>query len=469
MFWRPVAGSIVATCLSVSAAFAHAFGQRYDLPIPLWLYLAGAGAVVVVSFLIFVLRARTAAGGDPPSPTASGSLATARPVPLVELWRVLAVAALAVVVAAGIFGNQDMVRNIAPIAVWVVLRVAVSLLCGFLGDIWSVVNPWAALHRWFSPRPDRAFLAYPPWLGAWPGVILLLGFAWAELLWEGSGHPHAVAWLLVAYSALTWLGMTLFGRATWLAAGEIFAIAFSLFARCGWLVIGAEAGHQRWRARRFAAGLLDEPPYPPSRTAFILVMLASVSFDGLSETPAWSALLRALQPGDGPATVLATLGLLALPPLYGGLFIATVALSRRAGAGAASLAVLVGSFAPTLLPIALAYHLAHNQAFLLLGLQYLVPLLSDPLGLGWDLFGTALYMVDFSVVSAVTIWYVAVAAIVVGHVVAVYLVHVIGLRIFPTRAAARRGEIPLALLMIFYTMTSLWLLAQPITNSRAGG
>ena len=102
--------------------------------------------------------------------------------------------------------------------------------------------------------------------------------------------------------------------------------------------------------------------------------------------------------------------------------------------------MLACTFAPTLLPIALAYQLAHNLSFLLLGLQYMVPLLSDPFGLGWDLFGTRLYLVDPSVVSAKLLWTVAIIAIVLGHVAAVFLSHVVALRVFTTRASYQQSN-----------------------------
>jgi H+/Cl- antiporter ClcA len=130
--------------------------------------------------------------------------------------------------------------------------------------------------------------------------------------------------------------------------------------------------------------------------------------------------------------------------------------------------VLTGCFVPSLLPIALAYQLAHNLSFLLLGVQYMVPLVSDPFGFGWNIFDTTLYIVDPSLVSAKMLWTVAVVAIVAGHAAAVYLSHVVALRVFD-RNLATRSQLPMLVLMVAYTMTSLWILAQPITNARTGG
>ena len=93
------------------------------------------------------------------------------------------------------------------------------------------------------------------------------------------------------------------------------------------------------------------------------------------------------------------------------------------------------------------------------------PLLSDPFGLGWNLFGTLHYRMDLSIVSAKTVWYLAVAAIVVGHVLAVYLAHVMAIRVYRSLRAAMLSQLPMLVLMVLYTMTSLWILSQPIVQT----
>src|SRR5215813_5264106 len=106
------------------------------------------------------------------------------------------------------------------------------------------------------------------------------------------------------------------------------------------------------------------------------------------------------------------------------------------------------NFALTLVPIAIGYHLAHYLTYLLVQGQYIIPLLSDPFGFGWNLFGTAGYRVDIAVVGARFSWYAAVTAILAGHVVAVYLAHLEAMRVFPARALALRSQVPLTALMV---------------------
>ena len=121
-------------------------------------------------------------------------------------------------------------------------------------------------------------------------------------------------------------------------------------------------------------------------------------------------------------------------------------------------------FAPTLIPIALAYHMAHNFSSLVIQGQDIIALASDPLGMGWNLFGTANFYPNITVLDAKTVWYMALSAIVIGHVVSIYLAHLVALREFKTAALASRAALPLTLLMIGFTAISLLILAQPLTN-----
>ncbi|MBI4311002.1 MAG: hypothetical protein HY681_04390 [Chloroflexi bacterium] len=131
--------------------------------------------------------------------------------------------------------------------------------------------------------------------------------------------------------------------------------------------------------------------------------------------------------------------------------------------------MLARAFVFSLIPIALAYHLAHFLAFLLIQGQLLVPLASDPFGWGWDLLGTARYTVNVNVVGAKFAWFLGVGAIVVGHIVAVYVAHVMALRQVGERRAALRSQYPMLALMVGYTMVSLWIIAQPIVEVKTGG
>ena len=91
--------------------------------------------------------------------------------------------------------------------------------------------------------------------------------------------------------------------------------------------------------------------------------------------------------------------------------------------------------------------------------------MSDPFGLGWDLFSTANYRINIGIINAKAVWHLSIVVIVVGHMVAVYLAHVTALRVFLDRRRALLSQLPMIALMVAYTSFSLWILAQPIVQT----
>ncbi|WP_426164487.1 hypothetical protein [Pseudoduganella sp. R-34] len=432
-------------------ALAHGFGQRFDLPLPLWMFMAGAAATVAVTFLLLARQRNMQ-----PRPVGQAFILL-RKVPLAgALATSLRLAVLALyllVLCAGFVGTQNPFKNIAPAMVWAIWWVGMAFVSALLGDLWALVNPLNTLCRWtLGDRPGK--LAWPQWAGVWPAALLFLAFVNMELNWEGSEQPASLAAAMLAYSCLSWLGMFVFGRRTWLAHGEVFAVVFGLLARFA----PNQVQDGRWQLRPFGAGLLLGAPLGWSHIVLVMLMLASVSFDGLLETQLWLDLQAAL---PWPPVLLraATLGL--LPALF---LLAYLAVCRAIAwcGGGASLATTAGWYVLTLVPIAIAYHFAHYLSFLAMAGQYLIPLASDPLNLGWDLFGTRFYFIRLGIVDARMVWYVSLFAIVAGHVAAVWLGHQTALRQFGTRAS--RSQLPMLALMVSYTLLSLWIIAQPVVN-----
>ena len=507
------------------AVQAHGFAQRYDLPVPLALYIGGAAAAVALSFVVIALVVRRQRTLDnyprcnllatwPGRLLASGVM--------VGILRAITVGLLMLVIIAGFAGNPDPFRNIAPTTVWVVWWVGLAYVSGLLGDLWAVINPWKTLFSvaaWLVKRvrPATPFglqLAYPRWLGDWPAVLLFVWFVWAELVWPASDDPQRLALAISAYSLITLLGMVVFGKHVWLRHGEAFSLVFGFLARfsptevrvtgrrrcaacsavhchdsqdecinCYECFEQATASEREWNLRPWAVGLLTAQPLAVSSMVLVLLMLSSVTFDGLLATPLWGTVAEwmlyseALRPviillqdwtGNAIAAV-STIALLVFLLLFQCLYRLFASLMYRSTPQAARGDVTSGQvarlFVLTLVPIALAYHLAHYLSFLLIVGQYMIPLVSDPLGRDWNLFGTALYMVDIGIINARFVWITSVVAIVTGHIIAVYLAHVMALRTFRDSRAALVSQFPMLLLMVGYTMLSLWILAQPVVET----
>ena len=142
-----------------------------------------------------------------------------------------------------------------------------------------------------------------------------------------------------------------------------------------------------------------------------------------------------------------------------------VALAYRAACELARTSVsaprsLVPDFLRSLLPIAFVYVVAHYVTNFLVTGQFAIPLLSDPLGRGWDLFGTADVVPDLTVISPNTTWYVQVGALVAGHVAGLAVAHDRAVTIFADRRDALRSQYAMLALMVLYTVGGLWVLSR---------
>jgi hypothetical protein len=471
----------MAVCALASPASAHGFGQRYDLPLPLYLYLYGTAAVVVVTFVLVALFVRRT-GGTTRRPRldllgyAPGKI-IAHP-GVILLLKLLAAGLFVVTVAAGFIGDQNPYRNIAPTMVWIIVWVGVAYVSAFVGDLWALINPWATIFdaaAWLYRRVGngREFpyrLPYPAALGVWPAVILLFVFSWIELVYPTPAVPMHIACFAAGYSVLTWTGMALFGRETWMRHGEVFSVVFGTFARFA-PTEGRAGPRPELILRPFGAGLLDSRSASPSMTAFVLLLLSTVLYDGLLNTPEWTILENAIGarlrgPGEFELIVVRSAGLVAFWLLFLGAYTLIAAMMSAAATGIRSRREIAQHFASTLIPIAIGYHLAHYFVFLLVQGQYIIPLMSDPFGWGWNLFGTAGYRVDIAVIGARFAWYTAVAAVVAGHMISVYLAHRVAMREFEPHRASLRAQVPLTALMVVFTFISLSILAEPIVERR---
>ena len=462
--------------------YLHGFGQRYDLPGPLYLYLFAAGGVVVLSFVMVVLFAGDSLGEEAveyPRWRAAwlDGLFTAR-------WPWIAGGALGVlgllaIILTGLFGSQNPFYNPAEYLLWVYFWAALVILGGLVGNLWSVLNPWPALARLLhlpeERKPDPLAA-----LGYWPAVGTYLVFAVLELASGVANVPALIGWLAVLYTLLTLAGMAVFGVRAWLDHVECFAILFRIIGRFAPVEVERDRrGRPAAYLRVWGTGLLAGEKSGWDQVVFVILMLSSLAFDGLLATAVyrwWLFTFGGLFGALGPLAVpvLRTVGLAVLTLVFLLAFVFVMRLvmwlgwpqvgspfSRWKGVDTAR---ALSAFAFTLVPIALVYNAAHNYTYVVVQSQGLIPLLADPFQKGWHLLPTAGYRPSFLLAGAAAVWYVQIVLIVLGHVIAVYLAHLRAGERFKTSARVLLSQYPMLLLMVLYTMTSLWILAQPITR-----
>jgi hypothetical protein len=449
---------------------AHGLGGVKDLPVPGWLFYYGAALVLILSFVaLWVLWRRPLlerASRGRPLPEGLENVLRSRV--LRFLAGAVSLALFVLVWVAAAIGDTSPDENIAPRFVFVVFWLGLPALSVLFGNVWAVLSPWRAVAdaaAWIWERAglrwDAPF-AYPQRLGRWPGAVLLFAFAALELAYWDPGDPRALALAIFLYSAITWLAMLAYGRDEWTENGEAFAVYFGLLARIAPFGERDERLVVRWPF----TGLTGLDPRPGT-LAFVAVMLGSVAFDGFSQTEYWAVDFRArlmrpvIQRSPDLADVLGAL--LAVAGLA--LMILLVALAYITAMRIAARAVdydgdLTDAFLGSLVPIALAYVVAHYFSFFVRELQYLAPFASDPFGFGWDLFGTAYVTPRINVMAPTTIWYAQVAALVVGHVAGLVLAHDKAVGLFESPRKAAISQYAMLALMVVYTVAGLWLLSR---------
>lgn len=490
-------GAAVALCAAPAAA--HGFGQRFDLPLPLSFWVTGAGLSIVLSFVVMAIFVREGAGERdyPRYDLLRLALfrAIAHPV-VIAVIRVLAVVLFLTTLLAGFLGTQVSLNNLIVPMIWVIWWVGIAFVSALVGDVWRLINPLNSIYRgveivWqFLTGASELSLGvrYPRVLGVWPAVVLFLGFAWIELVWGETDIPASLARVMLIYSLITWVGMFVFGREVWLRHGEAFSIAFGTLARFAPLDAPvADDGRRRLDLRPPGAGLMAYEGVTLSMFIFVMALLSTVTFDGFIETPLYRSitsaifgspglsefLFRVSEWGMSERDIVLTAILLLFPAAFALVFFLgcwlMVAVTRLwGGSGSKAREVSAGratlAFVLTLVPIAVAYHVSHYFTYLVLQSAYVLRPLSDPFALGWNLFGTADFAPRLGTMNPYVYWYTAVAIIIIGHVVAVFLAHIVALRLFGSRRAALVSQVPMVILMILYTTLSLWILAQPIVG-----
>lgn len=460
------------------AAGAHAGGHAFVLLLPTHLYVVGGALVVAASFaLVALLPARTF-----PEPgrlrwrPGTLPLSSRRRRGLSAAASLLSLAVVLVLIAAGVLGSRDPLSNPLPLVVWTLWWVGFTYLHALLGNLWAHLNPWSGLHwlvtwaRGGAPPP----FTYPAEMGHWPAVALFLGFAWFELVYPAPADPAILAGVVSAYLLLHVAGVCCFG-VPWLRHAEPFSVFFRII---GWLApLGLRErdtdredppGGARPEVEITLPGLrlLSAPALVGGGVAFVLAALSAVSFDGLSRTFTWVALLgeNPLEyPGRTAVKLPNTIGLLGAFAVLGLAYLAVVRLAGRLAGDRSG--QLPGRLVLAVVPIAFGYHFAHYLPVFIVDVQYAIRAVSDPFARGWDLLGTR----DLAVVTSFltdpgrvyAIWHTQVAIIVVAHVVAVYVAHALALRLGVPDRAAVLSQAPMLALMIGYTLLGLWLLATP--------
>jgi hypothetical protein len=431
-----------------SVALAHGIGGRLDLPVPVSYFVAAAALVLIISFAVLSVMWPEPRLQDGPRHEPVG-LRVRRS----RLAATLGVVALLLVIGQmipALFGLQtDATRpTIAPVMVWVVFWLIVPFTGALIGDWYTDLNPWRtlgmALRVGTSERPH--FIAR---VGVWPAAVGFIAFVWLELVHPTSSSPVTLGVAALVYTLVLVGVMEVVGRETGLATFDVFTPYNRLISAISPLG-RREDGRLIWRGWLRALAVL---PQWPGLAFFVIVAIGTVSYDGLTGTTWFRDTFGDFAQSIPGSTVL----LLVSVAVVGLAYYLASWVAARLGSGSWTAGQVAGRFAHSLVPIALAYAVAHYLTLILFEGQQLISAISDPFALGWDLFGAADRKIDFFITAAEPIWYAQVGVIVLGHVLGVVLAHDRALVDFGVNAV--RSQYAMLLLMVALTMFGLLILS----------
>ena len=432
----------------------HGIASRHDLPLPFEFVVVGAALALTVSFAVLLLawrRPRFAERGGRAVP----GLTRLVDHPATRLAARLLVLAAYAWAGLALMAGQDLLTNpvFGFVFVWVWVGVVpISLL---LGGFWRATNPLRTIHdglgRLAGLDPEQqGLLRLPERVGVWPAALALFAFAWLELVQPDRTTLAVLRVWVLAWLVLGVIGAIVFGR-RWIGATDPFENYAATVARLSpWTrvdgrlhLVNPLAHLSHWRA-------------PPGSVAVVAALLGSTAFDSLANTSFWITTVQS----SGLTTVAwGTLGLLAVILVVLVTFsLAAAWMSRYGDRPAAAYPLLM---VPSMVPIVVGYAVAHYTTLLVAEGQRTAINWSDPLGRGWNVFGSAEMGVNAALFNHPTaIALIQLLAIVTGHIVGIVCAHELAVRLLPGQRALV-GQLPMLLVMVGYTCAGLILLFSP--------
>ncbi|MCP5072663.1 MAG: 4Fe-4S binding protein [Rhodobacteraceae bacterium] len=448
---------------------------------------------------------------------------------LLTALKILTTGLFLLVIWAGLAGTPLPDRNIATVLTWNLWWSGVIISVFFIGSAWCAVCPWDALASWLVRRrlwmraaPGGSLdLRVPKALrNVWPALALFVALTWLELGAGITTSPYATAVLALFILMLAVAAMALFERKAFcrfacpvgrtigfyaqLAPVELRPSDTDICAACTTLecyhgsadvdpcpthqvmgrmtqntfctscsncVRSCPQQNVGWRLRAPSTEALEGARPHWDEAWFMIALLALTGFHGLTMMEFWEDIVRSVARliGDnGQLLVSFTIcmaAVMALPvALYSG---AVWTINRLAGAKTVFREVFA-KLAFTALPLAFAYHLAHNLSHLLREGLGTGSVFSNPLGTGslpMSLTERHLRMLELPVAPA------ALAAIqallmVFGFIIAVLVIRHRGAGLIAGEPAGQAKRLwaltPACCFAVLVTAYHLWLLMQPM-------
>ena len=448
-----------------ASAFAHVSERALILLLPTEFYIPAGIAVLILTILIAYLTPVSFITSLFLSYRFKVNIHNYISVKTIEDLKILisciSLIFLITLIIFGYIGSRDPLANPLSLFIWSVWFMVMPVIQIIFGNVWAFLNPWYGFGRLFF-KNKILFKLDQNYSLVFSSVGFLL-FSLFMLVDIAPDDPDRLANIVTIYLLVNFIFMKIFG-VDWLKNGECFTSFYRLLSKLSWIWIKEGKIYVGF----FGSQLKDINTFPPMSVLFLSIILATLSFDGLNETFLWFKIIN-VNPlefyGRSSVVLENSSGLIFFAILLFLIFSITIFLGHKFINEKVTFKNIIGINSIALLPIALAYHIAHYLTSFLVNIQYSYKVASDPLNNGMDLLNLGDFNVTTSFFNTIEtvklIWFIQAAAIVIGHVIAVLLAHSICEGYLKTKSSILISQFPISIFMIGYTFLGLWILSTP--------
>ena len=378
-----------------SASLNHGVVNVGDLPIPFDIVLNSSALVVLITFVYLKVSWKE-------------SIITPRQEVFNDrqnfIGKLFGIIILFLLVAPGIFGNESSKTSVAPLILWVFLWIGVPVLGLLFGDIYSKFNP-LNLFSLKSEKPESVYFA----------CILFIGLTWFELVWRKPGNPLNIAIVLITLFVCVNL-LRYFLKKSLIEVDPLLLLHY-LYSKL-----------KLFNSRPYFRSLLDNIGNLAKLKGieyFVLLMIGTVTYDGLRETTFWYNQFGSRTDDMGFSTMMFLIMNLGTILFYR--FACFFAI--KVGGSDLKLNHVSNLFGHTMLPIAFAYHVTHYLTLLLFESQTFFYRFNDPIGIGMNILNVEEPTINYFI-EPLVIWGIQVTVTLLGHMLSVVLAHDLSVKLF---------------------------------------
>ena len=405
--------------------FHHGIGSVGDLPIPFETVLNVSAWVIILTFVFLKISWKK-------------SVLVQKEV-IVEqrqpwLGKIFGVFILSLLILPGLIGNEEAKTSITPLIIWVFLWIGVPVLGLVFGDIYSKFNPLSII-----PSPEKKPST------VWFAAALFLGLTWFELVWRKPGNPTHIGIVFILLMLITTVTRIIFSKAS--IEVDPLHLLHHLYAKLRFTV-----------SKPIYKNMLENIANLSNFKGmeyFILLMIGTVTYDGLRGTTFWYNLF-------GSSTLditFSTFAFFGINIIIIGSYRFACWFALKVSGEKQDLNNVSLLFGHTMLPIAFAYHVTHYLSLLLYESQTILYRLNDPYGIGWNLFGIDDISINYFL-TPVALWGIQVFVTLAGHMLSVVLAHDLAIKLFGHQQSDKTQYIFL-LITVGLTLQALFVLSVP--------